>query len=44
MLAERDIGPDHYAKHTGTNRRARGHKRQLEAFGYDVILTPAEGV
>ena len=37
-----DLGPDHYAKHTDTNRKARNHKRQLEALGYDVILTPRE--
>jgi transposase len=37
-----DLGPDHYARHTDTNRKARGHKRQLEALGYDVILTPRE--
>jgi transposase len=37
-----DLGPDHYARHTDTSRKARGHKRQLEALGYDVILTPRE--
>jgi hypothetical protein len=37
-----DLGPDHYARHTDTNRKARGHKRQLEALGYDVIFTPRE--
>ena len=37
-----DLGPDHYARHTDTNRKARNHKRQLEALGYDVILTPRE--
>jgi hypothetical protein len=37
-----DLGPDHYAKHTDTNGKARNHKRQLEALGYDVILTPRE--
>ena len=37
-----DLGPDHYAKHTDANRKARGHKRQLEALGYDVILTPRQ--
>lgn len=25
----RDLGPDHYAKHTDTNRKARGHKFPL---------------
>jgi transposase len=38
----RDLGPDHYARHTDTNRKAHGHKRQLEALGYDVILTPRQ--
>jgi len=38
----RDLGPDHYARHTDASRKARGHKRQLEALGYDVILTPRE--
>jgi transposase len=37
-----DLGPDHYARHTDTSRKARGRKRQLEALGYDVILTPRE--
>jgi transposase len=37
-----DLGPDHYARHADKNRKARGHKRQLEALGYDVILTPRE--
>ena len=37
-----DLGPDHYARHTDASRKARGHKRQLEALGYDVILTPRE--
>ncbi len=40
----RDLGPGHYAKHTDTNRKTRGHKRQLEALGWDVILTPREAV
>jgi transposase len=37
-----DLGPDHYARHTDASRKARGHKRQLEALGYDVTLTPRE--
>jgi transposase len=37
-----DLGPDHYARHTDTSRKVRGHKRQLEALGWDVILTPRE--
>jgi transposase len=36
----RDLGPDHYARHSDKNRKARSHKRQLEALGYDVILHP----
>jgi transposase len=35
-----DLGPGHYARHTDRSRKARGHKRQLEALGYDVIITP----
>jgi transposase len=38
----RDLGPDHYARHSDKNRKARSHKRQLEALGYDVILTPRD--
>ena len=38
----RDLGPDHYARHTDRNRKARGHLRQLQALGYDVTLTPRE--
>ena len=37
-----DLGPDHYARHADASRKARGHKRQLEALGYDVILTPRQ--
>jgi transposase len=37
-----DLGPDHYARHTDTSRKVRGHKRQLEALGWDVILTPRQ--
>jgi transposase len=35
-----DLGPGHYARHADRSRKARGHKRQLEALGYDVIITP----
>ena len=35
-----DLGPGHYARHTDRNRKTRSCKRQLEALGYDVILTP----
>lgn len=38
-----DLGTDHYARHTDRNRKTRNHKRQLEALGYDVILTPRTG-
>jgi transposase len=37
-----DLGPDHYARHTDTSRKVRGHKRQLEALGYDVMLIPRQ--
>jgi transposase len=37
-----DLGPDHYAKHADTSRKTRGHIRQLEALGYDVVVTPRE--
>jgi transposase len=36
----RDLGPDHYGRHTDRNRKARGHIRQLQALGLDVIVTP----
>jgi transposase len=38
----RDLGPGHYAQHADTSRKTRGHIRQLEALGYDVVLTPRE--
>jgi transposase len=38
----RDLGPDHYARHADTSRKARGHLRQLQALGFDVTLTPRE--
>ncbi len=38
----RDLGPDWHARHTDRNRRARSARRQLEAPGYDVIITPRE--
>jgi transposase len=37
-----DLGPDHYAKHADTSRKARGHIRQLQALGLDVTVTPRE--
>jgi transposase len=47
LLADRtarftDLGPDHYARHTDTSRKTRGHIRQLQALGYDVTLTSRE--
>jgi transposase len=38
----RDLGPGHYAKHSDTARKVRGHIRQLHALGLDVIVTPRE--
>ena len=38
----RDLGPDHYAKHSDAGRKIRGHIRQLEALGLDVTVTPRE--
>jgi transposase len=38
----RDLGPGHYASHADTGRKVRGHKKQLEALGFDVILTPRQ--
>jgi transposase len=38
----RELGPDHYAKHTDRNRKARSHIRQLQALGLDVVVTPRE--
>jgi len=37
-----DLGPDHYAKHADTSRKTRSHIRQLEALGYDVVVTPRQ--
>src|ERR1700756_1630518 len=38
----RDLGPDWHARHTDRSRKARNAKRQLEALGYDVIITLRE--
>jgi transposase len=35
----RDLGPDWHAQHTDRSRKARNARRQLEALGYDVIIT-----
>jgi transposase len=36
-----DLGPDHYAHHTSTDKKIRNHVRQLQALGLEVTLTPA---
>jgi transposase len=36
-----DLGSGYYASRTDTDRKARGHIRQLEALGFNVTLTPA---
>jgi transposase len=38
----RDLGPGWHARHTDRSRKARNAQRQLEALGYDVIITPRE--
>jgi transposase len=38
----RDLGSDWHARHTDRSRKARNAKRQLEALGYDVIITLRE--
>jgi len=38
----RDLGPDHYARHSDASRKIRGHIRQLEALGLDVTVAPRE--
>ena len=38
----RDLGSDWHARHTDRNRRARSARRQLEALGYDVVITLRE--
>jgi transposase len=37
-----DLGPDWHARHTDRSRKARNARRQLEALGYDVIITLRE--
>jgi hypothetical protein len=34
-----DLGSDWHARHTDRSRKARNAQRQLEALGYDVIIT-----
>jgi transposase len=36
-----ELGSAYHASRTGTQRKARGHIRQLEALGYTVTLTQA---
>jgi transposase len=36
-----ELGPGYHASRTSTQRKARGHIRQLEALGYTVTLTQA---
>jgi transposase len=45
LLADRDarytdLGPDHYARRTSTEKKIRNHIRQLQALGLDVTITP----
>ena len=36
-----DLGPDYHTNRIDTERKTRGHVRQLQALGYDVTLTVA---
>ena len=38
----RDLGLDWHVRHTDRSRKARNARRQLEALGYDVIITLRE--
>ena len=38
----RDLGSDWHARHTDRNRKARNAQRQLEALGFDVVITLRE--
>jgi transposase len=38
----RDLGPDWHTRHSDRSRKARNARRQLEALGYDVIITLRE--
>jgi transposase len=38
----RDLGSDWHARHTDRNRKARNARRQLEALGFDVVMTLRE--
>jgi transposase len=37
-----DLGPDHYDTQIDRDRKIRNHIRQLEAYGLNVAITPAE--
>jgi transposase len=37
-----DLGSGWHARHTDRSRKARNARRQLEALGYDVIITLRE--
>jgi hypothetical protein len=39
---DHDLGPDRPARHTNRNRKARNARRQLEALGYDIVITLPE--
>jgi transposase len=39
----RELGPDWHLRHTDTQRRLNSSRRQIQALGYDVIITPAAG-
>ncbi len=36
-----ELGSAYHASHADTQRKARGHIRQLEALGYTITLTQA---
>jgi len=38
----RDLGSDWHARHADRGRKARNAQRQLEALGYDVVITLRE--
>jgi hypothetical protein len=35
-----DLGADYYDKRAQASRKARYHLAELDALGYDVVLTP----
>ena len=38
----RDLGSGWHARHTDRSRKARNAQRQLQALGYDVVITLRE--